>query len=382
MEENKNDRAGALTPSADAVYGGSDIFPCASASPPPAGGQEIDWVALARRLGKERRFLLKTVLASVVLALIVAFSLPKEYTTTVKLAPEAESVSRSMQSLGGLAAIAGIDMNASHTSDALSPGLYPDVVKSTPFLLNLFPVAVGEGNQKDSLSLYDYMRSHQQKAWWGYVIEAPLKGLAWLIALFSDTPEPAGAVDPFRLTREQEEVVKSLQNRISISVDKKTYIITLSVKMQNAFVSAGLTAVILAKLQDYITSYRTQKEKNNLAFSRKVCREARDAYYKAQQAYAAFEDANRNIASSSYRTEQERLRNEMTLTFNIYNTLAQKLEQDKLRVQEQTPVYTVIEPATVPLHPSSPRKLVILLGFVCLGLLGSIGYLFVRDLFL
>lgn len=113
----------------------------------------------------------------------------------------------------------------------------------------------------------------------------------------------------------------------------------------------------------------------------KVFGESRDAYYKAQRAYAAFEDANRNIISSSYRTEQERLKNEMTLTFNVYNTLAQKLEQDKLRVQEETPVYTVIEPATVPLKASSPKKALILVGFVFLALFGCIGYLFVKDMF-
>ena len=71
----------------------------------------------------------------------------------------------------------------------------------------------------------------------------------------------------------------------------------------------------------------------------------------------------------------------MTLTFNVYNTLAQKLEQDKLRVQEQTPVYTVISPATVPLKPASPKKSLILISFVFLALFGGIGYLFVKDMF-
>ena len=72
----------------------------------------------------------------------------------------------------------------------------------------------------------------------------------------------------------------------------------------------------------------------------------------------------------------------MTLTFNVYNTLAQKLEQDKLRVQEETPVYTVIEPSTIPLKASSPRKLIILVGFVFLAVAGGIGYLFEKDVFL
>ena len=116
-----------------------------------------------------------------------------------------------------------------------------------------------------------------------------------------------------------------------------------------------------------------------MEFTEKVLKESRSAYYKAQQAYAAFEDGNKNIISASYRTEQERLRNEMTLTFNVYNTLAQKLEQDKLRVQEQTPVYTIIEPATVPLKASSPQKLLILAAFVFLAFIGGCGYLLIKE---
>ena len=149
--------------------------------------------------------------------------------------------------------------------------------------------------------------------------------------------------------------------------------------MQDPLISANITQIVLEKLQGYITNYRTQKVKQDLEFTEKVFSEARESYYKAQRAYAAFEDANKNIISASYRTEQERLKNEMTLTFNVYNTLAQKLEQDKLRVQEQTPVYTIIEPATVPLKASSPKKLLILVAFIFLAFIGGCGYLIIQK---
>jgi uncharacterized protein involved in exopolysaccharide biosynthesis len=71
----------------------------------------------------------------------------------------------------------------------------------------------------------------------------------------------------------------------------------------------------------------------------------------------------------------------MSLAFGVYNTLAQQLEQNRLRIQEQTPVYTVIEPATVPLQKSSPRRALILVSFVFLAFCGAIGYLLVKDTF-
>ena len=297
--------------------------------------QEIDLIELAQKLWKERKFLLKGCGIAVVVGLIVAFSIPKEYTTTVKLAPETQDAAKK-SSLGGLAAMAGINLNAAAGADAISPDLYPDVVQSTPFLLELFPVEVTDKEKELSTTLYDYMSEHQRKAWWGYIVSAPFKALGAVMSLISGDEEESEGLNPYHLTKDQEEVVKALQERVSVSVDKKTLVITASVQMQDPVISAQMTKVVLENLQNYITNYRT---------------------------------------------EQERLKNEMTLTFNVYNTLAQKLEQDKLRVQEETPVYTVIEPATVPLKASSPKKALILVGFVFLALFGCIGYLFVKDMF-
>ncbi len=344
--------------------------------------QEIDLVELAKRLWRERKFIFKCCGVAIVVGLVIAFSIPKEYSTTVKLAPETSDPSKKMGNLGGLAAMAGINLNTSSGTDAISPDLYPDVVSSIPFLLELFPVQVTNEKGTLSASLYEYMDEHQKGTWWSYILQAPFKLLGVVKDMFSKEEEKSSnELSSFHLTRKQSAVISALQKRISVSVDKKTSVITVSVQMQDPLISANITQVVLNNLQSYITSYRTQKAKQDLEFTEKVFNEARESYYKAQRAYAAFEDANKNIISASYRTEQERLKNEMTLTFNVYNTLAQKLEQDKLQVQEQTPVYTVIQPATVPLKAASPKKPLILIGFVFLAIFGAVGYLFIKDLF-
>lgn len=350
---------------------------------PVQAEQEIDLIELAKKLWDKRRFLLKCCGIAIVVGLIVAFSIPKEYTTTVKLAPETSDPSKKMGNLGGLAAMAGINLNTGSGSDAISPELYPDVVHSIPFLVELFPVEVTNKKGNKTTSLYDYMLDHQRQPWWGYVTKAPFQLIGGIKNLFTGGREetPATELTPFQLTQKQMGVIEGLQNRIAVSVDKKTSVITVSVQMQDPLISATITRIVMEKLQSYITGYRTQKVKQDLEFTQKVFEDAKNSYYKAQKAYASFEDANKNIISASYRTEQERLKNEMTLTFNVYNSLAQKLEQDKLRVQEQTPVYTVIEPASVPLKPISPKKPLILVGFVFLALFGGIVYVFIQDMF-
>ena len=345
----------------------------------PETEKDIDIIAIARYLWSKRKLLLKSSAIAVFVALIVAFSIPKEYTTTVKLMPETNNPANKMGNLGGLAAIAGVDLGSGTSQDAISPELYPDVVHSTPFLLELFPGQVTNKKKTISVSLFNYLNEYQRDAWWSYIIKAPLKGLSYLIGLLGEQDEKSDKVNPFFLTKEQKAIIKELQSRISVFVDKKTQVVTVSVDMQDPVISAQVTENVVGKLQTYITNYRTQKAKQDLEFTDKVLKEAQAAYYEAQKAYAAFEDGNKNIISASYRTEQERLRNEMTLTFNVYNTLAQKLEQDKLRVQEQTPVYTIIEPATVPLKASAPKKMLILVGFIFITLAGMTGYLLIRD---
>lgn len=346
---------------------------------PSSPQSEIDLIALSGYLWKKRRFFIKCCGIATVAGLIIAFSIPKEFTTTVKLAPETTDATSKMSNLGGLAAMAGIDLGSASGQDALSPNLYPDIVHSTPFLLELFPEKVTDKEKKYTTTLYDYIAGHQRFAWWSILMKAPLKGIAALRSFFSGNEENDGDLNPFQLTHKQEDVLKNLRQRITVYVDKKTQVVTIGVNMQDPLISADVAHSIVIKLQTYITHYRTQKAKKDLEFTEKVLKESRSAYYKAQQAYATFEDGNKNIISASYRTEQERLRNEMTLTFNVYNTLAQKLEQDKLRVQEQTPVYTIIEPATVPLKASSPKKLLILVAFIFLAFIGGCGYLIIKE---
>ena len=71
----------------------------------------------------------------------------------------------------------------------------------------------------------------------------------------------------------------------------------------------------------------------------------------------------------------------MSLSYNLYNQMAQQLQLAKAKVQESTPVYTVLQPAIVPLKASKPSKMMILAGFVFLAAAGAAAWiLFGRKL--
>ena len=333
--------------------------------------QEIDLVELARKLWSGRRTLVRWCVAGALAGLVIGLSIPKEYTVTVKLAPEISKGRKSLGGLGDLAAMAGMNMSEGSATDAVYPTLYPDIVSSVPFTTELFGVRVRDRRGDLETTVYDYVLEHLRGPWWGSVVSFPFKAVGWAVSLFraSEPERGEGGVDPFRLTRDEAEVVQALNERIGVTVDKKSSVITLSVTMQDPLIAATLTDTVMCNLQNYITQYRTDKARNDLEFTQRLFEEAKGEYYTSQQRYARYMDANQNVVLRSVRTEQERLQNEMNLAYNVYNQTAQQLQMARAKVQESTPVYAVLQPATVPLKPSKPSKIMILMG--CIFLAGA-----------
>ncbi|MDE7304956.1 MAG: chain-length determining protein [Alistipes sp.] len=348
-----------------------------------AGEEQIDLMELVRKVWAERRMVLRWCGYAVIFALAVAFSIPKEYTVETTLAPETSDGKNSLSGLGSLASLAGINVgNLGSSSDAVYPELYPDIVASVPFLVELFDVQVVAHDGDLQTDIYDYVDNHLRKPWWQAVLRVPFRALKGIRALFGDKPDNGTQVDPFRLTKDQFEVFRALDRRIDVSVDKKTSLVTLSVTMQDPVVAAMLADTVMYNLQKYITEYRTNKARNDLKFTQQLFDEAKQSYYEAQQQYARYVDANQNIVLRSVRTEQERLENEAELAYNVYNQVAQQLQLSKAKVQESTPVYVIVQPATVPLKPSAPSKALILVGCVFLaGVAAMCWILFGRDFY-
>lgn len=344
--------------------------------------QEIDLLELLQKLWAGRRLIIKWCMIGAIAGLVIGFSIPKEYTTTVKLAPEIQGGKSNLGGLSSLASMAGINMGSMNSADAVSPELYPDIVQSVPFMTALFDVTLTDSKGEKSWPVSEYVSEELRAPWWSAVLGLPFKALGWVKGLFSkeeSVPQTNG-IDPFRLTKEEDGVVKALQSRIAVSVDKKTLVVSLSVTMQDPLVSAMLTDTVMRNLQNYITEYRTNKARNDLEFTQRLFDEAQSKYYEAQQRYAQYVDQNQGIVRRSFMTEQERLQNEMNLAYNLYNQTAQQLQLAKAKVQESTPVYAVVQPATVPLKASKPSKMMILVGFMFLAGVGATGWiLFGRD---
>jgi uncharacterized protein involved in exopolysaccharide biosynthesis len=347
---------------------------------------EIDIMELLRKLLKDWKLILKWAIAAAVVGLVIGFSIPQEFTVNSKLAPE--SVSRSGGgSLGSLASLAGINLGSVSTADAVYPDLYPDIVASTPFVVELFPVQVDFKAKKSAMTTdyYTYLKKYTRSPWWGKVMQAPFKLLGWFMGLFHEKAEKVegyASLNPSELTREQAGIAGAIRESIALSVDKKTSVISLAVTAQDPKVAAQISEEVISRLQTYVTSYRTEKSRKDLEYYETLYEESKEAYFASQQRYASYMDRNQGVILQRVKTEQERLQNEMNLNYQLYNACAQQLQTAKAKVQQETPVFTIINPPQVPLKRSNTSKATILLASIFLGaVVAAVWILWGRDFF-
>ncbi|MCC8071258.1 MAG: chain-length determining protein [Bacteroidales bacterium] len=334
--------------------------------------QELNLSALGTRLWEGRRLLLKWAMIGAAVGLLIALTTPRDFVTQVRLAPESTDNNK-LSGLSSLAAMAGISLGGNAGTDAVSPELYPEVVASVPFVVDLFDVdithALPDAPQDipRPITLRYYVQEMESDPWIMAVMNFPRITMGAIHSLLNDEEDGEGRkVDPFHLTREENRVVDAFRGSISADVDSKTDIITITVAMQDPLVSAVVADTVVERLKDYIIDYRTNKARQDLAYAERLNEEARDEYYAAQKRYADYADRNQGITSRTGKIEEERLQNEASLAFTLYNSTAQRVQMAKAQVQEITPVYTVLQPATVPDRPAGPRRILILI--VCVGL--------------
>lgn len=299
---------------------------------------------------KNKRLYYKVIPLVFVVTALVAFSIPNYYHCTVMLAPEATSA-KSGGGLSSLASSFGINLGSNSAgADALMPTLYPDLMNSVTFRASLFPIKVQREDDDSTMTYYDYLKDGQKMPWWTAATKA-------LFSVFSGDAKPdSKKVNTFKLTKEQNEVVKIIAEKMVCDVDKMSMVITIDVTDQDPLICATIADSVQRRLQDFITDYRTSKARVDLAYNQKLYREAKERYEQARRRYAAYTDANQKVFLESVRSQRSDLENEMQLQQRAYSQIAAQLQLAEAKVQEETPAFTTLQPATVPTQKAGPKR--------------------------
>lgn len=317
----------------------------------------IDFGAIGAAIKKHRKLYYKVLPVAFVIALIIGYSIPKTYNCQILLAPESGGGGSSMGTLASLASSFGVNLGGGSSSgDAITPSLYPDLMKSVDFKTSLFPVKVKRKKDKTAMTYYDYLKNEWKEPWWKdwFGLTAPHK-------------EKDTLVNNFELTGEQARIGAMINENVICKIDKKTNLITIDVTAQDPHIAAQLADSVKTRLQDFLTAYKTSKARRDLEYVEKLQRKAKKDYEHARRLYVEFMDANQNMVMLTAMQKQNDLENEMQLQFNNYTAISAQVIAAKAKVQEVTPAFTPLQSATVPLGPIGPNTKRIVFIFLFLA---------------
>ena len=336
---------------------------------------QFDYKKLLQDVKKHKKYFY--IVLPIVFIVVAALSLcvPNYYTCKVMLAPELSmNNTNRARSLSGLASSLGLNLGTTTSNgDALFPTLYPELMNSVTFRASLFPIKVQRKDGGKFMTYYDYLKDGQKSPWWSKIMPA-------IMSIFKEKTESAPKeVNTFKLTKEQSAIAKAIAKKVVCDVDKKTFVITINVVDQDPVIAATIADSVQKRLQDFITDYRTSKARNDLEHNKKIYAETKARYEKAVLDYANYADANQRVFLEKVRSKQTKLQTEMNIQTQAYSQIYAQLMQAEAKVQEDTPAFTTLQPATVPLKKAGPSRAKICLVFLFLAFIGVTLYCFHKE---
>lgn len=343
---------------------------------------ELDFIKLFKQLYFKRKYIFIHTSITFIIGCIIAFSIPKQYSAKVILSPE--SGVNTSNNLSNMASMFGLGSLGGKNEDALTPNMIPDIIQSTPFILELYPIKV-KTKDNNKVTFTEFLEN-QRKPWWNYIIQLPSLVTNQTIKLFQkrdikrDSIE--GRLDIFKLTPKQYSNIQRIKSIVTASIDKKTGMTEINVTLQDPIIAATIADSVTYKIQKFLTNYRIQKALDDYNYLNQLAKERRIEYYNAQDKYAKYNDANRNINMQRTQAEATRLENNMNIAYQVYSQIETQLQVARAKLQEAKPIFAIIEPASVPLYPIFPNKAIIIIIFTFLGCTCSICWiLFAKELF-
>ncbi|MDP2541097.1 capsule biosynthesis protein [Tenacibaculum discolor] len=348
-----------------------------------SSNDEIDLLEIFKTIWEGRRTVVKFLIVFTVIGLFIAVFSAKEYTATTIVVPQTSNTKLGAD-LGGLAAIAGINLGG-RDSERISPSLYPIVVQSILFKKELLEVPLKFSNLEKEITYKEYYTDYQKfnllVAIKEYTIGLPGK----MISLFKgkeiaqlQTAEVKDSI--YVMSKEDKKLFDLLQSQLVIDVNGKEGFVQMSFSMPEALPAAQMTKKVQELLQNAITKFKIQKSQEQYMFIEERYNEAKKDFIGRQSVLANFRDKNQGLILSRSQSHLERLQSDYNLAYEVYSELAKQLEAQKIKLKENTPIFTVIEPVSVPIEKSKPRRGMILVIWFLLGVIFGVGWVFAKKI--
>ena len=336
---------------------------------------EIDLIALLKTVFVSRRFVIKITVLFSALGIILALVSPVRYTASSMFMPQL-SERQPNPSLGGLASLAGINLTSimGGQPQEIAPSLYPQIAESSPYRMALLETPVGESQ----ISFRDYILNQGRGGSIIGLIKKYTIGLPRLL-FSSKTSEPTPLSNNiFDISEEDRDLFEVINHVLSVEVDDQEGLVSISVEFSDGTIAAQLAQAATDLLQTKIIAFKSQSARNNLQFIQGQFDAKRQEFEQIQDSIAMFKDQNLNITSSLYQNQLTRLESQFAVTSSVFQELAGQVEQAKIQVNKDTPIFMIIEPVSVPLKRSKPQRTMMVVIWTFLGGIIAVGWTLIK----
>lgn len=342
---------------------------------------DIDLLNILQTIWKNRKVLVRFLVVGLVIGVLSVLLMPKEYVSSATLMPEYSSdtqggASSLLKQYGGLIGLNSGTYNSS--SNAIRVELYPKIVQSLTFQDKLAKQEFYFPDEDTTATLYEYFMGIRSLSVMDFLTEYTVKLPGKIVKAIKGEDEKrktqaedlSSDLRILELSFEEVKVIEELKTRVSAKLDNESGIVSVSVKMRNPKLAAEVAKYTILELTAYLIEYRTEKVTHDLEFIEEQLKKARERFEEARFQLADFEDSNQGTLTARARITKQRLDSEYEVTFNVYNTLTQQFEEAKLKVQEETPIFKVLQPVQVPVRDDKNGVLVLLFWTFFIGIAG------------
>jgi uncharacterized protein involved in exopolysaccharide biosynthesis len=342
---------------------------------PMPSEDEIDLRDIILPIWKARKQILTTAITFAIIGGIIGFLTPATYTASSTFLPQTAQAGGGLSgSLGGLASLAGINLNAPMAGGEIPPTMYEKVLASEPFKKRLLAAKIVVDG--DSLDYGNYL-AKQPISVLGtlkeYTIGLPSKIIGAISGGTKEVGEAAiGGLQV--LTDDEYELHKALAGKITLTADKKEGVVSISVVEGDPLVAAQIAQVTETVLQDWIIQHKIKNAKAQYGFIERQFKEKEKEFFSIQEQLANYTDRNQNVLSASYLTRLDRLQAEFNLINTVYSELAKQKEQAAIQLSKDTPTFSILDPVKVPKEKAGPKKSLYILGAFFAGLVVAAGW--------
>jgi LPS O-antigen subunit length determinant protein (WzzB/FepE family) len=351
-------------------------------STPTSEEDSIDIIALLKQLWSARKFIIKTTLVFTLVGLLVAVLSTKQYTSSTTFVPIGQGKSTG-GNLGGLASLAGINLGGSNDNGGkISPELYPQIVNSIPFQLELLKTPLKIEGQDTLVSYKEYYTNIYKPGVLSSIKKYTL-GLPGVIISSLRGEDSEKSVTKknkiIHISQEENKLILQLEEQVTLEVNAKEGFVSIATTLSEALASAQLTLKAQELLQEYALNFKTQKSIEQLSYIEERFLEKKKEFDTVKMKLALFQDRNNAINTAVGKTKLLQLQSDYNLSLTVYTELAKQLETQRLQVKKDTPIFTVLKPVTVPTKRSSPKRALILIIYIFLGVILSMGFVLIKE---